>query len=128
MNWLLIATREWPDEYDLAIVAVYLAVIIGLPVFGYVLMYIDWRAQYRRLRRALVLVSSYPKILPDWVRRETPPCLDAFGLRIPFTQDELLAAYRERVKETHPDRGGDRKRFLRLQRFFEQALQLADDA
>jgi hypothetical protein len=33
----------------------------------------------------------------------------------------LLEAYRAKVKTLHPDRGGDQKRFLILQRQFEQA-------
>jgi hypothetical protein len=125
---LLFAARVWPDGIDQSIIVAYVAIIVGLPVFGYVLAYIDWRAQYRRLRRALVLVSHYSRELPAWVRRDAPPCLQAFDLRVPFTQAELLAAYRQRVKQSHPDRGGDRKKFLQLQQFFEQAMPLAEDA
>jgi hypothetical protein len=37
----------------------------------------------------------------------------------------VLAAYRTRVKDLHPDRGGDLKQFLQLQKHFEQAMHLA---
>jgi len=33
------------------------------------------------------------------------------GLSVPYTQDELKAAYRRRAKETHPDAGGDESAF-----------------
>ncbi len=126
MYWLL-AVRQWPDPLDRSIIVVYTAVIVGLPLAGYVFAYIDWRASYRRLRRALVLVVKYPTLLPDWIRRERPRCLEVFDLHIPFTTAELLAIYREKVKQAHPDRGGDRQKFLELQRYFEQAQALAED-
>ncbi len=124
---LLLASHPWPDAVDRSVVFVYVAVIVGVPLAGYVCAYIDWRASYRRLSRALVLVVKYPRQLPHWVRRERPRCLEVFELHIPFTTAQLLAVYRERVKQTHPDRGGDRQRFLELQRYFEQAQALADD-
>jgi curved DNA-binding protein CbpA len=37
----------------------------------------------------------------------------ALGLTLPCTTDDVLAAYRRKVKLLHPDRGGDRREFLR---------------
>ena len=38
------------------------------------------------------------------------------GLTSSATQTDLRRAYLQRVKETHPDQGGDREEFLRVQR------------
>jgi hypothetical protein len=85
-------------------------------------MVVDFRAYLRSLRRALVLVSNYRPELPEWVRKNTPRCILALDLTMPCTADDVLAAYRRKVKELHPDRGGDRREFLRLQAHFEQAI------
>jgi hypothetical protein len=114
----------WPDGLDVTVTAGYLALALGLPILGYVCMVLDFRAYLRSLRRALVLVSHYRLDLPAWARRDTPRCIQALGLRLPCTTDDVLAAYRQKVKVLHPDRGGNRQEFLRLQRHFEQALGL----
>lgn len=120
------AGPSWPDSIDGTATVAYLASAFGLAALGYVCLALDIRAYLRSLRRALVLVSHYRLELPDWVRRETPPCIQAFGLRMPCTADEVLAAYRRKVKQLHPDRGGDRRKFLRLQAHFEQAMALVE--
>ncbi|MEM1305391.1 MAG: J domain-containing protein, partial [Planctomycetota bacterium] len=66
--------------------------------------------------------------LPNWVVKDTPPCFRALGLRPPSSRDQILQAYRARVKHAHPDLGGSRREFARLQRHFEQAMRLASDA
>jgi hypothetical protein len=38
-----------------------------------------------------------------------------------------MQAYRQKVKELHPDHGGDERRFLILQAQFEEALTLIAD-
>ena len=115
----------WPDRVDSALTLTYLAVILGVPLLGYVVMYIDFRRWLRSLRRALVFVAhSVQSNMPYWAISERPGCLAAFDLRLPCTEEEVMAAYRERVKEFHPDRGGDLQKFLRLQKQFEQALHL----
>jgi hypothetical protein len=127
MNSLFAAAnyaRNWPDGLDATVTAGYLALALGLPILGYVCMVLDFRAYLRSLRRALVLVSHYRLDLPAWVRRDTPRCIQALGLRLPCSTDDVLAAYRQKVKVMHPDRGGNRQEFLRLQRHFEQAMGL----
>jgi hypothetical protein len=115
--------RVWPDHFDWTILLGYLALAFGLPLLGYVCMALDFRAYLRSLRRAMVLVSNYRPELPEWIRKNTPRCILALGLTMPCTTDDVLAAYRRKVKELHPDRGGSRREFLRLQAHFEQAIE-----
>jgi hypothetical protein len=116
--------RVWPDHVDWTMLVAFLALAFGLPLLGYVCMALDFRAYLRSLRRALVLVTHYCPELPEWVRKTSPPCILALGLTMPCTADDVLAAYRRKVKELHPDRGGNRRDFLRLQAHFEQAMAL----
>jgi hypothetical protein len=98
---------------------------LGLPLLGYLLMYLDFRRWLRSLRRAMVFVAhSVQSTMPYWAISERPGCLAAFNLRLPCSEEDVMEAYRERVKTLHPDRGGDLKKFLRLQKQFEQALHL----
>jgi hypothetical protein len=101
--------------------ALFLVVAAVLPALGYIYMYVDFRAYLRSLRRAIALVRNYLPQIPQWARQETPRCLSAFGLSMPCTLDDLKSAYRRKVKTLHPDRGGDRRKFLTLQGHFEQA-------
>lgn len=120
----------WPDGVDWPITIAYLTLVIALPALGYFFMVLDYRAYLRSLRRALMVVTGgyrYSAELPEWVRKNTPRCILVFGLTLPCTQEEVLAAYRRKVKELHPDRGGDRRKFLRLQAHFEQAMALVND-
>jgi hypothetical protein len=118
------AAAPWPDGVDWALTLTYLAIILGVPLLGYLVMYLDFRRYLRSLRRALVYVAHSVHALPYWAVRERPGCLAALDLHLPCTEEDVLAAYRERVKELHPDRGGDLQQFLRLQKQFEQALHL----
>ncbi len=119
-------TASWPDGIDWPVTAAFLAVAFGVPLLGYVCMAFDIRAYLRSLRRSLVLVSNYRVELPQWVRKDTPRCVLALGLTLPCTTEDILVAYREKVKFLHPDRGGDRRDFLRLQTHFEQAMALVE--
>jgi len=130
---LLLGARSWPDAFDLTVVVYCMALFLGGPVVGYYFLFCDVRRHMRRFRHAMVLVSRYVYDLPEWVGRErwsaggsAPPCLKALGLTIPFSEEELLDAYRARVKDAHPDRGGDPQEFLLLQRHFEEARSLLD--
>jgi len=116
---------SWPDVVDLAALAGFLLLALGLPALGYVFMALDIRRYLRSLRRALVIVASAVRRSPNWSLSDSPPCLQTLGLRLPCTEEEVLAAYRLRVKEMHPDRGGNLRQFLRLQQHFEQAMHLA---
>jgi len=120
------ALRSWPDGVDALALLLYAAIAFGLPLLGYWLMAIDIRAYLRSLRRALVVVArAATASAPYWAARDRPPCLQALELDLPCTEQEVLAAYRQRVKALHPDRGGDLQQFLRLQKHFEQAMHLA---
>jgi hypothetical protein len=62
-------------------------------------------------------------------RRSTEPVAAAFsrlGLRPDADADEVRAAYRRRVKDAHPDHGGDRERFKRLREAYTTARDHAD--
>ncbi len=120
------AIRPWPDAIDRTMVAAYLLLAFGVPALGYVLMALDFRRYLRSLRRALVAISYVAAgRTPCWAADDRPPCMQALELALPSTEAAVLAAYRRRVKELHPDRGGDLQQFLRLQKHFEQALALA---
>ncbi|MFC5134589.1 MULTISPECIES: J domain-containing protein [Haloferacaceae] len=72
---------------------------------------------------------------PDWgVGPERPRrndrVADAFaelGLATGADADEVKRAYRERVKETHPDHGGDEAAFRRVQEAYATASDHADE-
>jgi hypothetical protein len=119
---------NWPDGVDWIVTVGYLVLIFGLAAAGYACMVLDIRAYLRSLRRALVVITHYRLELPDWVRRDTPRCIQALGLTLPCTTEQVLEAYRERVKVLHPDRGGNRREFMLLQRHFEQAMALLNEA
>ena len=118
--------RGWPDSLDSAALVLFAGIAFGIPLAGYWLMALDFRRYLRSLRRALVVVArAAAPSAPYWARRDQPPCLLALELRLPCTEEQVLAAYRKRVKDLHPDRGGDLQQFLRLQSHFEQAMHLA---
>jgi hypothetical protein len=117
----------WPDGIDSTVTIAYLSAAFGLAALGDLCMVLDFRAYLRSLRRALVVVSNYRPDLPAWVRRDTPRCILSLGLTLPCTANDILAAYRRKVKKLHPDRGGDRREFLRLQAHFEQAMVLVSE-
>jgi hypothetical protein len=122
------SAAPWPTGIDWPILAAYLLLALGLPLLGYVGLALDIRAYLRSLRqRALVLVSNFRPELPEWVRRGTPRCIQALGLTMPCTAEDVLSAYRGKVKQLHPDRGGNRRDFLRLQAHFEEAMALVRD-
>lgn len=120
---MIFATGKWPDTVDAALTGMFLLAVLGIAVLGYVFMVLDYRAYLRSLRRALVRVINYLPNVPEWAKVETPRCVAAFGLRMPCCQQDLMRAYRTKVKKLHPDRGGDKKRFLALQQNFEEAIE-----
>lgn len=114
--------KSWPDGIDWTVTLGYLALAFGLPILGYVCMVLDIRAYMRSLRRAIMVITGYRTDIPEWARKNTPRCILALGLTMPCTSDDILVAYRQKVKLLHPDRGGDRREFMRLQAHFEQAM------
>jgi len=50
-----------------------------------------------------------------------PEFAAVLGLLPPYTVDDVKRAYLDKVKDAHPDRGGDRAQFDRIQRAYEQA-------
>ena len=92
------ARDSWPDAVDLAAIAGFSLLALGLPTLGYVFMALDIRRYLRSLRRALVIVASVAvRRPPDWSLRDSPPCLQTLGLKMPCTEEEVLAAYRHAV-------------------------------
>jgi hypothetical protein len=127
---MLLATAHsltWPDGIDRSAILLYLGIFVGLPVLGYFCMVLDFRAYLRSLRRALMVIQRTIPSIPSWARQDTPACLIALGLSLPSSREQVLTAYRQRVKLLHPDRGGDREKFMRLQRHFEAAIEFVDD-
>ena len=120
----MLLAKTWPDEFDLAVTVTVTALVVLAPVVGYICMVLDIRAYLRRLRGALVVAVNYFAELPAWAKETTPRCIAVFGLMLPCTEDDLLRAYRAKVKKLHPDRGGERRKFLRLQSQFEVAIVL----
>ena len=118
---------NWPDGIDRSIVFLYLGLIAGLPILGYFCMVLDFRAYLRSLRRALVVIQRSIPGIPSWARQDTPACLIALGLSLPSSREQVLSAYRRQVKLLHPDRGGDRAKFMRLQRQFELAMEFVEE-
>lgn len=116
--------HRWPDGLDLTLTALFLLAAFVLPATGYFFMVADYRAYLRSLRRFLAHYVAPPAGSPDWAYVQTPRCVAAFGLTLPCTEEDLMGAYRRRVKQLHPDHGGDKRRFLLTQQQFEEALQV----
>jgi hypothetical protein len=114
----------WPDSLDTAAVVAFLCAAIALPALGYVFAYVDFRRYLRSLRRAISTIVYRDMGTPDWAVPKVPRCVAVFGLDWPTSEQELTRAYRRKIKKLHPDRGGDERHFLMLQRYFEEALVL----
>lgn len=121
---MLFATNQnFPDAFDLAICVLMLGSLFAVVILGHVLLVLDVRDWLRSLRRALVVIADHLPHFPRWARGQTPRCMSALGVQLPCSRDQLMKAYRNKVKQLHPDRGGDRKRFMRLQADFEEAME-----
>ncbi len=112
------------DLLDTTVIAIFLAMILLVPLAGYVFMVLDFRAYLRSLRRVVIVATQSFTSLPGWAKIYTPRAIAAFGLQMPCTEEDLKRAYRQKVKELHPDHGGDQRRFMILQAQFEEALKL----
>ncbi|WP_101296321.1 J domain-containing protein [Halegenticoccus soli] len=76
----------------------------------------------RRLPFDVPEVESRIENLPDPVRA----AFERLGLPSSASADEVKAAYRSRVKDAHPDHGGDREEFRRLREAYATARNHAD--
>ena len=110
------------DALDITVIVIYLVLVLGAPLFGYWLMVIDIRAYLRALKGALVVVRNHLPMIPEWAKQHTPGCIRSLGLEMPCSEEEVKRAYRKLAEKSHPDRGGDRKKFMLLQKQFEEAL------
>ena len=115
------------DAFDLTLIAVYLMVVLGAPLLGYWFMVIDIRAYLRALRGALIVIRDHLPAIPEWAKKHTPGCIRALGLDLPCTEQDVKRAYRQLAEDLHPDRGGDRQKFMLLQKQFEEAIQFVRD-
>jgi hypothetical protein len=82
-----------------------------------------------RLRREYVEDPAWRRWMEDLIstfrRPFAPEGVRLLGLTLPFTRDDVKAAYRRRAKETLPDAGGDAARFVELERAYRDALAYA---
>jgi DnaJ-domain-containing protein 1 len=101
-------------------------ILLLLPAVGGVFIAIDLRG-HRRLRKAHVEPVYVGPSAPA-LRRSVPSPLAALGLDASSTADDVKRAYRLLAKDAHPDRGGDSRQFLVLQRNFEESLRLVNSA
>lgn len=75
------------------------------------------------------LPFEVPDLDPDPGGDAPDPVAAAFahlGLEPDAGQDEVTSAYRERVKQVHPDQGGDREQFERVREAYATAKNHAD--
>ncbi|HEY6565388.1 MAG TPA: J domain-containing protein [Pirellulaceae bacterium] len=119
----MLARAPWPDAVDASAFLLFAVIFLGGPLLGYWLGVLDLRRYLRALRGALIQVTYYFPGIPRWARRETPASFIALGLGLPCTAEDVKQAYWRMAKELHPDRGGDRRRFFRLQQHCESALE-----
>lgn len=113
----------WPDLVDRTAIMLFILWVVVLPALGYWCLVADIRAYLRALRGALIKVTNHFPSIPAWARFETPHCLKALGLRLPCSEADVKRAYRRKAELMHPDRGGDKAKFMILQRQFEQAIE-----
>ena len=127
MAWLVLNSRRDPSSVELyglpislfvevMLLLGVLAALLGAAIHGY------------RIRDELRAYREFGP--PGWLGRlrtgvGPSPALTALGLPPTATLEEVDRAYRELVKQAHPDRGGNVEKFKRLQAIYEQAKKQA---
>jgi hypothetical protein len=90
----------------------------------------DFQDLFEDLMRKANKTASGPAYTPgDWgsVPPGRPPVVEPawckiLGLSLNSTKDEIKTKYRELVKQHHPDRGGDARKFHQIQQAYEEAI------
>lgn len=67
-----------------------------------------------------------PPMRPSAADRGVEAALSTLGLSASATDEEVRAAYRERIKDAHPDHGGDQATFERVREAYTVARNRAD--
>ena len=97
--------------------------LLCLPLLGYWFLTLDIRSYLRALnRKMMVIYQGTRDVIPAWARRSNPLYFEALGLDDDCTEQDIKDAYRRLAEELHPDRGGDRARFLALKDHQRNAL------
>ena len=66
-------------------------------------------------------MAATPKTAKGDTHHDRPAFAVTLGLLPPYAMDDVKRAYLDKVKAAHPDRGGDRAAFDKIQRAFEEA-------
>lgn len=83
------------------------------------------------------LAARFPFDVPTWTPAETAESTPGASVRAAFAAldlpvgvdaERIEAAYRDRVKESHPDHGGDEAEFKRIREAYAIATEHADSA
>lgn len=72
------------------------------------------------------LPFEVPDLVPEPADDPIVAAFDRLGLQPGATVDEVKSAYRDRVKEAHPDQGGDPEEFRRVREAYATAKNHAD--
>ncbi|QDT72723.1 J domain-containing protein [Lacipirellula limnantheis] len=124
----LLTTRN-PEAADIEIFGIPFADFIELVVtLGVVAAFIGSAVYAFEIRDELRAYSEWGQ--SGWLGRlrtgvGTAPAMNALGLPLTATVDDVERAYRELAKQAHPDRGGDVEQFKRLQAAYERAKRQA---
>lgn len=82
---------------------------------------------YAAFTTLISLAGATPTTQVSPTAAVVPPCFEKLGLSFPCTTDEVEAAYYERVRQVHPDKGGDVHAFMDLRGAFLRALEFLGD-
>ena len=123
LAWLVASTRRDPSSVELYGLHISLFVEVML-LLGVLAAFLGAAIHGFRIRDELRAYREFGP--PGWLGFlrtgvGPSPALTALGLSPTATLEEVERAYRELVKQAHPDRGGNVEQFKRLQAIYEQA-------